>query len=56
MWLKGFNILQNIENREMIESSRKKIEDEMSEKIKNRYAMPRPRHEGKPKKAEENDQ
>ena len=56
MWWKGFNILQNIENKEMIESSRK-IEDEISDKIKNRYARPRPTHEGTSnKKAEQKDQ
>ena len=58
MWSKGFEILQNIENRKMLESGVKKIDDEITEKTTNRCNMPGSRSKGKPKKqkAEEDDQ
>ena len=53
MWSKGFEILQNIENRKMLESGVKKIDDEITEKTTNRCNMPGSRSKGKPKKQKE---
>jgi hypothetical protein len=50
MWVEGFEILQNIENRKMLQSTGGRIVDEISEKTRNRCITPGSRSKGKKKK------
>jgi hypothetical protein len=50
MWVEGFKILQNIENRKMLQSTGGRIVDEITEKTKNRCITPGSRSKGKKKK------
>ena len=50
MWVEGFEILQNIENRKMLQSTGGRIVDEITEKTKNRCITPGSRSKGKKKK------